>query len=179
MLKVARPSKVLIYQSIGFLAIIGVCLLDELVGISALLFSNQTYISNFRQSILKVLLIFGVWLLVAGSTRRVLQHMRYLEAFMKVCAWCRRLEHKGHWMPIEEFFERGFDTPTSHGICQECLAKAKASIEQAKQIKKQAEEAAAQTSPAPQNLSCDHVRAETTSANSTATAAQPATLCRH
>jgi hypothetical protein len=104
-------------------------LLDELVGLSNLILGSQPYISNFRQSILKVLLIFGVWLLVSGSTRRVLQHMRYLEAFMKVCAWCRRIEHKTHWMPLEEFFERGFDTPTSHGICPDCLARTKAAIE--------------------------------------------------
>lgn len=147
MSKLARPSKVFIYQSIGFLSIIGVCLLDELVGLSSLILGNQPYISNFRQSILKVLLIFGVWLLVAGSTRRVLQHMRYLEAFMKVCAWCRRIEHKGHWMPLEEFFERGFDTPTSHGICQDCLARTKAALELAKE-KKRREEAAA-TLPTP------------------------------
>jgi hypothetical protein len=132
MFKLARPSKVVIYQSIGFLSIIGVCLFDELVGLSALILGNQSVISDFRQSILKVLLIFGVWLLVAGSTRRVLEHMRYLEAFMKVCAWCRRIEHKGRWMPMEEFFETGFDTPTSHGICRECLIKTKEAIDRAK-----------------------------------------------
>ena len=148
MLKEARPSKVVIYQSIGFLAIIGVCLLDELIGLSNLILGSQPYISNFRQSILKALLIFGVWLLVARSTRRVLQHMRYLEAFMKVCAWCRRIEHKGHWMPLEEFFERGFDTPTSHGICHECLARTKAAIELSKERKKQ-EQATGELPPAP------------------------------
>ena len=138
MLKLARPSKVVIYQSVGFLAIISVCLLDELVGLSALILGDQAYISNFRQSILKVLLIFGVWLLVTGSTRRVLEHMRYLEAFMKVCAWCRRIEHKKQWMPLEEFFEQGFDTPTSHGICPECLERTKAALEKSKSEKVEA-----------------------------------------
>jgi len=133
MFKEARPTKVLLYQSVGFLAIIALCMLDELIGLSSLLLGDQTYISDFRQSILKVLLIFGVWLIVAGSTRRVLAHMKYLEEFMKVCAWCRRIEHKGRWMPLEEFFEQGFDTPTSHGICRDCLNKTKSALEASKQ----------------------------------------------
>ena len=137
MFKEARPTKVLLYQSIGFLAIIGLCMLDELIGLSALILGNQPYISDFKQSILKALLIFGVWLLVAGSTRRVLAQLKYLEEFMKVCAWCRRIEYKGRWMPLEEFFEQGYDTPTSHGICRECLDKTKSAHEASQEAKKE------------------------------------------
>src|SRR6266404_5601869 len=133
MFREARPTKVLLYQSVGFLAIIALCMLDELIGLSSLLLGNQPYISDFHQSILKVLLIFGVWLLVAGSTRRVLARMKYLEEFMKVCAWCRRIEHKGRWMPMEEFFQQGFDTPTSHGICGDCLDQTKSALEKSNQ----------------------------------------------
>ena len=140
MFKEARPSKVLLYQSIGFLAIIGLCMLDELIGLSSLILGNQPYISDFKQSILKALLVFGVWLLVAGSTRRVLNQLRYLEEFMKVCAWCRRIEYKGRWMPLEEFFEQGYDTPTSHGICRECLDKTKSAHEASQQAKKECAE---------------------------------------
>jgi hypothetical protein len=123
MLKETRSAKVLVYQSIGFLAIISVCLFDEIVGLSALILGNQSVISNYRGTILKMLLILGVWLLVSVSTGRILAHMRYLEGLAKVCAWCRRIEHKGHWIGLEEFFQQGFDTPTTHGICHECLGK--------------------------------------------------------
>ena len=131
--KLLQPSKVLLYQSVGFLAVIAVCFVDELVGLSALIFGDQSFITDFRESTLKMLLILGVWLLVAGSTRRVLAHMRYLEEFMKICAWCRRVEHKGQWMRLEQFLEQGFDTPTSHGICADCLAQRKAVMERAQQ----------------------------------------------
>src|SRR3974390_3182687 len=134
-----KPAKVLWVQSAGFLAVIAVCMLDELVGLTNLIFGNQSYISDFRSTILKALLILGVWLLVTGTTRRVLDHSRYLESFMRVCAWCRRIEHKGQFMSLEEFFKQGFDTPTSHGICQECLEKTKAAIERSRQSKKQAQ----------------------------------------
>jgi hypothetical protein len=128
MLKKSRSGKVLLYQSIGFLAIIAVCFFDEVVGLSSLILGNQSLISNFRETILKMLLILGVWLLVSVSTGRILAHMRYLEGLAKVCAWCRRIEHNGHWIGLEEFFQQGFDTPTTHGICQECLGKTTASM---------------------------------------------------
>src|SRR5574342_396815 len=108
-----RP-KVLLYQSVGFLSIIAF-----------------TWLPEFRQSALTMLLILAVWLLVATSTRRVLDQLQRLESFMKVCAWCRRIEYKGEWIQIERFLEQGFDTPTTHGICQECLEREKAAAERA------------------------------------------------
>jgi len=43
MFKEARPTKVLLYQSIGFLAIIALCMLDELIGLSSLLSAKDLY----------------------------------------------------------------------------------------------------------------------------------------
>jgi hypothetical protein len=139
MLRNARPGKVLFYQSVGFLAIITVCLLDELVGLSSLIFGNQSYISDFRQSILKMLLVLAVWLMVANSTRRVLAHLRYLEGLAKLCAWCRRIEYQGKWIAVEEFFQQSFDTPTTHGICEECLEHTRSEMEESKRKREQSE----------------------------------------
>jgi hypothetical protein len=86
-----------------------------------------------------MLFILAVWLLVMASTRRILERVKYLEGFLKVCAWCRRIDHKGSWMPLEEFMKQGFDTPTSHGICQECLAMQKAAAERARQARQTAQ----------------------------------------
>lgn len=125
-----RP-KVLTYQSVGFLSIIGLSLLDDWLGVSNLVFGDHAWLPEFHQSTLAMLLILVVWLLVATSTRRVLQQLQRLEEFMKVCAWCRRIEYKGQWIPIEKFLEQGFDTPTTHGICQECLEREKAAAQRA------------------------------------------------
>jgi hypothetical protein len=75
----------------------------------------------FRRTTLDVLIVLAVWFLVSASTHRILERVRYLEQFMRVCAWCRRIDYKGEWMRLEDFMEQGFDTPTTHGICPECL----------------------------------------------------------
>ena len=148
-----RPAKVLVCQSAGFLAIIFVCLFDELLGLSALVFGNQSYIVDLRDFALKMLLILCVWLLVSGSTRRILAQAQHLAKFMKVCAWCRRIQHEGHWMPLEKFLSLGTDKPTSHGICEECLRKAHADLKDGTP----AEELAPPQSPQSQLVSPAHL----------------------
>jgi len=111
----------LLYQSAGFLAIIAMSWLDELISLPSLIFRDQPYVPDIHESTLEMLLVLLVWLFVSLASRRVLKHMHYLQGFMRVCAWCRRIEYKGRWIRIEEFLSQGFDTPTSHGICSECM----------------------------------------------------------
>jgi hypothetical protein len=122
-------SKMLLYQGIGFLAIIGISWLDESLNLRTLVLGNHPYISDFRESTFEMLFVLAVWLIVCGSTRRLLARNRELESFMRVCSWCRRIGcNENHWMPMEEFFEKRLDTHTSHGICEECMEKQAAEI---------------------------------------------------
>lgn len=129
------PTRVLVYESVGFLAIIILCWLDEWLSFTSLLLHGNAYLADFRQSAVKMLLVLAVWFIVTRSTRRLLNRLRYLEAFMRVCAWCHRIHFKGRWMPMEEFFQQGFDTPTTHGICPHCLERNKAGFERARKAR--------------------------------------------
>ena len=123
MKQTSRLGKVLSYQSFGFLAIIALCWLNSLLGLPALVLNGDIGGSDFQSPVLQMLLILAVWLLVSASTRRNLQRLQYLEEFLRVCAWCRRIDYHGEWMWMEKFLAMGFDTPTTHGICEECLEK--------------------------------------------------------
>ena len=125
-------SKIVLYQHAGFLIVIVLSFLDELIKLPALIFSDQSFNFAFKRSTVGMLLILAVWLLVSNSTARLLKRVRHLEAFMRVCAWCRRIDCKGEWMPLEQFMRQSFDTPTTHGICPECLAKQRAAVAKAK-----------------------------------------------
>jgi len=41
---------------------------------------------------------------------------------MRICAWCRRVERNGEWVPVEKSFRRQFSLPSTHGICPDCYA---------------------------------------------------------
>ncbi|MFZ0827662.1 MAG: hypothetical protein WAO02_09595 [Verrucomicrobiia bacterium] len=133
--KKSRLAKIVLYQNVGFLMIIVLCYLDELLKLPSLVFSDHPFDFVYRRSTLEMLLFLAVWLLVSGSTRRLLNRVRQLEDFMRVCAWCRRIDYKGEWMRLEDFMQQGFDTPTTHGICPECLERQKAAIERAKRAR--------------------------------------------
>jgi hypothetical protein len=121
-------SKMLLYQGLGFLGIIGLSWLDETLNLRSLILGNHPYISDFRESTLEMLFVLAIWLLVCGSTRRLLARNRELESFMRVCSWCRRIGTEGSWLPTEEYFAQKFHTHTSHGICEECMDKQEAEI---------------------------------------------------
>ena len=138
MKKNSQLTRIALYQSLGFLAIIMIGYLDDLLKLPALIFSGQPFAFLYRRSTLDMLLVLAVWFLVSSSTRRILERIRYLEKFMRVCSWCRRINFKGEWMPLEEFMRQGFDTPTTHGICKECLHQQQVLIEKAKQSRESA-----------------------------------------
>jgi len=129
MVKNSQLARIVVYQNVGFLAVIALCFLDELLQLPSLIFSGHPFVVLYRRPTLEMLLFLAVWLLVSNSTRRLLKQMRQLEDFLRVCSWCRRIDYKGEWMPLEEFIEQGFDTPTTHGICPECLRQKKDAIE--------------------------------------------------
>ena len=131
-------TRIVLYQNLGFLCILTICYLDDLLKLPTLIFSHHPFAFVYRQSTLDILLVLAVWLLVSRSTRRILDRIQYLERFMRVCAWCRRINFKGEWMPLEEFMRQGFDTPTTHGICKDCLQRQQAAIERAKEARKHA-----------------------------------------
>lgn len=124
----SKLRKVILYQNIGFLVILLLGFLEDLVMLYGWLVRDQMFAWEFRKTTLEMLLVLGVWFLVHMSTRRILARIQYLEKFMRVCAWCHQIDYKGEWMPLEEFLKQGFDTPTTHGICPKCLAEQKAAI---------------------------------------------------
>lgn len=135
----SRLSKVILYQNIGFLVVIAVVFLDELVRLSSLIFWGQPFVWEFRRTTLGMLLVLTIWFLVSRSTRRILDRIRYLEQFMRICAWCHQIDYKGNWISFEDFLRQGFDTPTTHGICPKCLAEQKAAIQRSKELRRQQE----------------------------------------
>src|SRR5215469_15406951 len=132
-MKNLQLTKIELYQNLGFLGIIVLCFLDDLLQLPSLVFSGHPFAFMYRRSTLDMLLVLAVWFLVTRSTRRILARVQYLERFMRVCAWCRRIHFKGQWMPLEQFMQQSFDTPTTHGICTDCLHLQQAAIAKAKE----------------------------------------------
>lgn len=57
------------------------------------------------------------------ATHRLQARIMDLERFIRVCAWCRKVEMRHHWVEMEEFLSTKLHKETTHGICPECRAR--------------------------------------------------------
>lgn len=110
----------------AFAVLIALSWADELFGLPALLLGG-TFQPNLREALLETIVILLVAVPLVLHTRRVVTRPFYFEGFLRVCAWCRAVEHEGDWIRVAEFFQERFDVSTSHGMCPACfMAQAKA-----------------------------------------------------
>lgn len=61
--------------------------------------------------------------------QKALGEVKTLEGLFPVCAWCRRVrDDQGYWSGIEEYLTRQKGARVSHGICPECMRRARAEL---------------------------------------------------
>ncbi len=110
----------------GFAAVIAVNWLDEFVDLPHRLFGAlQTPLrpQEFWFESLTVLLVAA---LIVSATLWVFRRLRFLEDFLQVCAWCRKVNVGEEWVSFEQYLKRETDVQLSHSICPECRAAASA-----------------------------------------------------
>lgn len=117
-------NTVLYIQFIGFALLLLVSWLER----SVFLFSDDTIFSWFHpgtwhEAILESVLIIIVGFVVSIYSRKVLKRLHYLESFLRVCSWCRRLNLDGKWVSMEEYLKDAGGIDCSHGICEDCSEK--------------------------------------------------------
>jgi len=59
-----QVTKIVLYQNLGFLAIIVLCYLDELIKLPSLIFSDHPFAFVYRRTTLEILLVLagsGLW----------------------------------------------------------------------------------------------------------------------
>jgi hypothetical protein len=111
-MKITRQtaSRILWYESAGFLMLIALSWMDE-------------FHESWHESAVESLAVLGVWLVVFYFTKRLVARLYYLEGFLPVCAWCKKIHHEEQWVPLEKYFSDGFHTETTHGMCPDCAHK--------------------------------------------------------
>ncbi len=114
-------SSIIWYEGIGFTSLIALSWLDEFYGLQQLLLGGPQHLADWRDCVMDNLLIVLVWAAVFFFTKRLLSHLLYLEGFLRICAWCRRINYQGKWIGLEEYFAQGFRVETTHGMCSDCF----------------------------------------------------------
>jgi hypothetical protein len=67
-----------------------------------------------------ILIVAGVVITITALTMR---RARKIERFLRVCAWCRKIWVDDKWVSLEEYALKMHSLKSSHGICDECVAR--------------------------------------------------------
>ncbi len=108
-------NQILWYEDAGFLLLTVMSWFDQ-------------YHESWKESAVESGAVLVVWLFVHLFTRRLISRLHYLEHFLRVCAWCKKIEHENNWIPLEQFLDQGLDTKATHGMCPACAAKFRAEL---------------------------------------------------
>ena len=125
-------SRILWYQGFGFLILIIFPWIIELFDLPKSLGNDEVFF-NWRECLLENAMIIVVAVPLMILTSRFLSRLYYLEGFLRICAWCKKLENNNEWIPIENFFKEKFKTESTHGICGDCLEEAQQKIKKSRE----------------------------------------------
>jgi hypothetical protein len=110
-------------ETAGFLLIIVIIWLDEILDLPHRLFGAAPTPLRVGEGLLESILTLGVGVVIVSITYRALRRIEYLESLVVVCAWCRRVRaDNDEWLTMESFLEREHHSHTTHGICSVCAA---------------------------------------------------------
>jgi len=119
-----KSNRILWVEATAFSLIIVLSWLTEVIGFPHLIY-GEPFTPNYHRAILRTAVILFIWLWVHLSTRQLLKRLHYLEEFLRVCSWCRKVSHGNEWIEMETYLKSKFATKTSHGMCPACLQKRK------------------------------------------------------
>ena len=115
-------NSILWIEAGGFSFLILMSWLTEVFRIPHYLF-GESFVPNWHRAILRTIVMLIIWAWVHFLTRRILKRLHYLEEFLRICSWCRRVCDHDQWLEMERYFNSKFATRTSHGMCPDCLKK--------------------------------------------------------
>jgi len=116
-------QKALVWQSLAFLIVIILTWSDALFDLTHFLLGLPHREMDINRTAITTVVILLLWIFSAYKVYRVVSRLSYLESFLHVCAWCRKIEYQDQWLSLEAHFMQKTGRKPSHGICPECSEK--------------------------------------------------------
>ena len=125
--ELGKSNRVLWVEATAFSLLIGLSWLTEVIRVPHLIY-GESFTPNWNRAILRTVVIVLIWIWVHLATRQLLKRLHYLEEFLRVCGWCRKVSYGNEWIEMESYLKSKFATKTSHGMCPDCLRRKKDEI---------------------------------------------------
>lgn len=75
---------------------------------------------NWQEALVESFVIIVLGGTIMWWTVRLLRRIQYLEGFLPMCSFCKRIRVKDEWIPVDSFISEHSDAVCSHGLCPDC-----------------------------------------------------------
>ena len=114
-------KKILLYDAIGFGAAIMAIWLDEILDIPHLVLGAAATPVNATEALFESLIVFFLGIGVIAVTWNLLKRIKYLEGFLPVCSFCKKIRVGDKWIPIVDYIRDHSEARFTHGCCPQCV----------------------------------------------------------
>ncbi|MCD4775902.1 MAG: hypothetical protein K8S15_07605 [Candidatus Aegiribacteria sp.] len=121
MTKSQLTKRIAIFESAGFLLVIIVLWLDEIIDLPHRLFGAPVTPINYKESIFETFITLLLAWLIISLTMKLLKRINVLEGILPICSFCNKIRVQGEWIPFDSFIKNHSEADFSHSICPECL----------------------------------------------------------
>lgn len=120
-------STAIFYESAALAAIVLLLWIDEILDVPHVLLGAPSTPVNWRESLFESAVVVGCGIVLIRATWKLFSEIQYLEGFLLVCAWCKRIrDEQGQWEQMEAYIHGHSEAVFSHGVCPDCEEKFKA-----------------------------------------------------
>ena len=114
-------KKIILIEIIGFIGILLIVWLDEIIDIPHLIFRTSATPPNYPESFFESFLIILLAITIIILTQTILKRLKYLEGLLPICSFCKKIRSKDSWIPVEEYIRSRSEADFSHSICPKCM----------------------------------------------------------
>ncbi len=120
--KQGYTNRILLYESAGFVFILILLWIDEILDLPRYLPGGRATPVNISESVFESIFIVIAGIIVVFITARLVAKIKHLKGLLPICASCKKIrDDTGEWVPFEEYIYEHSDADFSHGVCPECL----------------------------------------------------------
>jgi hypothetical protein len=96
--------------------------LDEAIDLPHLLFRARPTPFRPEEAAFETLLLAVVAGGVVYLTNVILRRLAYVESFLAFCPSCQRVQRRGEWTSISDYFQEQEAGALQHGLCLDCAS---------------------------------------------------------
>ena len=115
---------ILLLELIGFGGVLLLIWLDEYVDIEFRYLGAPKTPLRPQEYWFETCAVLLLGTVIVLATLWVFRRLRFYDDFIRVCAWCRKVEVAEEWVTFEDYMKLQHDVKSTHGICPTCRANA-------------------------------------------------------